>query len=110
MEKEGLWKAIAAIVVVTIIIAAALFVIYTPKGEDYSGIPTLTPYVQDDAGVLLYEDYYDLEDFCLEVELNNSCQIALLIVDDIGKYDLNTFAIKTFEMNGILSSSISRRT
>ena len=35
------------------------------------------------------------------MELNNSCEIAVLIVDDLGKYDLNTFALSTFEKNGI---------
>ena len=93
--------AIAAVVIVSLILAAVLFVVYSAPKDDYSGIPTVSPYVNDDAGVLIDADYYDLEDFCYEVELNNSCEIALLIVDDLGDYDLNTFAIKTFEKNGI---------
>jgi uncharacterized protein len=101
MNRRQLGIAIVAVVLVTAIIAAALFVVYSPKGEDYSGIPTLVPYVTDDSLVLEDSDYYDLQDFCYAVELNNSCQVALLIVNTTGKYDLNTFALKTFEKNGI---------
>ncbi len=93
--------AIAAVVIISVVLAAVLFVAYPAPKDDYSGIPTISPYVNDDVGVLIDEDYYDLEDFCYEVELNNSCEIALLIVDDLGDYDLNTFALQTFEKNGI---------
>lgn len=93
--------AIIAVILISMVLAAVLFMAYPAHKDDYSGIPSIDPYVNDDVGVLIDEDYYDLEDFCYEVELNNSCQIALLIVDDIGRYDLNTFALRTFEKNGI---------
>ncbi len=81
MNRRQRNAAIVALVIVGMVLAAALFVIYDKPSDEYSGIPTIRPYINDDAGVLLDQDYYDLEDFCYEVELNNSCEIAVLIVE-----------------------------
>ena len=101
MNRRQRNAAIVALVIVGVVLGAALFVIYDKPSDEYSGIPTIQPYINDDVGVLIEQDYYDLEDFCYEVELNNSCEIAVLIVDDLGKYDLNTYALSTFQKNGI---------
>ncbi|QLH74094.1 MAG: TPM domain-containing protein [Methanomassiliicoccales archaeon] len=102
MDRKKTYKAIVIIVVVTIVIAVALFYFYLRDDNDkYEGIPTLEPYINDKVGVLQESDYNDLQDFCTYIEYNNSCEIALLIVDNTGSYDLNTFAIRTFEKNGI---------
>jgi uncharacterized protein len=96
--------AIAAALVILILFAAvgAFFILSSgaPK-EDLSWAPTITPYVDDRVGVMTYEDYYDLDNFCYEVELNDSCQIAVLIVNTTQPYGINDYAIKTFEKNGI---------
>ncbi|OPY31854.1 MAG: hypothetical protein A4E32_01458 [Methanomassiliicoccales archaeon PtaU1.Bin124] len=102
MERRTLIKAVAAVVILTIIAAVALFVIYSPKDTSYEGIPSLTPYVTDDNYVLMAPEgdlFPYLDDMCYELEKNNSCEVALLIVNETGKYDLNTYAIKVFEKN-----------
>jgi uncharacterized protein len=103
MNKTQLHKAIAIIVVLTLIAAGILIFYYQyyDKKDEYEGIPTIEPYINDDVGALIESDYYDLDEFCYYIEWNSTCEIALLIVNDTGKYDLNTFAIKTFEKNGI---------
>jgi len=101
MDRSTFFKALAVIIVITLVSAGILFFFYSRGNDDYEGIPTIYPYVNDDAGVLLGSDYYDLQDFCEYVEWNTTCEVALLIVNDTGMYDLNTFAIKTFEKNGI---------
>ncbi|MCE5295981.1 MAG: TPM domain-containing protein [Euryarchaeota archaeon] len=83
-------------IVLTIVGAGVLYLYYSDGDDEYEGIPTIEPYINDEVGVLIKSDHLDLDDFCYYIERNNSCEIALLIVDDIGKYDLNTFALKTF--------------
>ena len=50
---------------------------------------------------MTYDDYVDLDYFCYAVELNNSCQIAVLIVNTTQPVGINDYAVKTFEKNGI---------
>jgi len=102
MNRRQLGFAVVAVIVVVIILAGVLFYVYSPKNNEFDGIPTITPYVTDDNYVLMngeYDFYNYLDDLCYQLELNNSCQVGLLIVNDTGKYDLNTFAIKVFEKN-----------
>ncbi|HTY46807.1 MAG TPA: TPM domain-containing protein [Methanomassiliicoccales archaeon] len=93
----------AAAVICIVILAVGAFLILgagAPK-EDTSWVPTITPYVDDRAGVLNYSDYQDLDNFCYAVEQNNSCQIAVLIVNTTQPVGVNDYAIKVFEKNGI---------
>jgi uncharacterized protein len=50
---------------------------------------------------MTYSDLIDLDDFCYAVEQNNSCQIAVLIVNTTQPIGINDYALKTFEKNGI---------
>ena len=103
MDREKRVAIIAALVILLVIASVGAFFILSsgaPK-EDLSWAPTITPYVDDRVGVMTYSDYYDLDDFCYAVELNNSCQIAVLIVNTTQPYGINDYAIKTFEKNGI---------
>ncbi len=85
---------------VVLVIGASLVTVSAPK-EDLSWVPTLGDYVNDRAGVLDASDAYDLETFCQEVEINNTCQIAVLIVNSTGSVGVNDYALKVFEKNGI---------
>jgi uncharacterized membrane protein YgcG len=81
------------------IIGAVLVTVSAPK-EGLSWVPTLDDYVNDRAGVLDASDAYDLELFCEEVEINNTCQIAVLIVNSTTPVGVNDYALKVFEKNG----------
>ncbi len=101
---RGKRVAIALAVIVLLIIASiGVFLILSsgaPK-KDLSWAPTITPYVDDRVGVMTYADYNDLDEFCYEVELNNTCQIAVLIVNTTQPYGINDYAVGVFEKNGI---------
>ncbi len=103
MDREKRTAIVAALAIVIIIGAIGAFLVLGSGGEkeDLSWVPTITPYVDDRAGVMTYSDYVDLDDFCYAVELNNSCQIAVLIVNTTQPVGINDYALKVFEKNGI---------
>ncbi|MDD1747024.1 MAG: TPM domain-containing protein [Methanomassiliicoccales archaeon] len=92
-----------ALVIIVIVAGVGAYLILSAGApeEDLSWVPTITPYVDDRAGVMSYSDYVDLDEFCYEVELNNTCQVAVLIVNTTQPIGINDYAIKTFEKNGI---------
>lgn len=101
-ERVALAAAVA-IVIVVIVAAVGVFLVLSAGShqEDLSWVPTVTPYVDDRIDLLSYDEYQDLDYFCYAVELNNSCEIAVLIVNTTQPIGINDFAIKTFEVNGI---------
>ena len=52
MNRRQRNAAIVALVIVGMVLAAALFVTYDRPSDEYSGIPTIQPYINDDVGVL----------------------------------------------------------
>lgn len=102
MQSSKRTAVIAAVAILIVIFTIGAFLILKSGAppEDLSWVPTVAPYVDDRAGVLDYSDYLDLDEFCFEVELNNSCEIALLIVNTTQPVGINDYAIKTFEKNG----------
>jgi len=66
-----------------------------------SGYPDLQYYVTDDASVLLFQDIYDIETLCLEVETKTGAQIAVLVVNSTAPDDIDTYAVRTFEESEI---------
>lgn len=101
---RGKRAAIALALVILVIVAGVGAYLVLSAGapeEDLSWVPTISPYVDDRAGVMTYGDYVDLDDFCYAVELNNSCQIAVLIVNTTQPIGINDYALRTFEKNGI---------
>lgn len=103
MDRGKLTAAVAAVVVTLIVLAVGAYLILGSSAprEDTSWVPTITPYVDDRVGVLSYDDYLDLDDFCYAVERNNSCEIAVFIVNTTQPVGINDYAIKVFEKNGI---------
>ncbi|MGD0817892.1 MAG: TPM domain-containing protein [Methanomassiliicoccales archaeon] len=106
MNRSTKIAVIAVIMVMAIIFAVGAFIILQPSSsEDTSWVPKLTYYVTDDTYVLTDSDYNDLDQFCFAVEQNNTCQIAVLIVNGTNyngiHVGVNDLAIKVFEKNGI---------
>jgi uncharacterized protein len=106
MNRSTKAAAIAVIVVMAIVFAVGAFIILQPSNpEDTSWVPKLEYYVTDDTYVLTDSDYSHLDDFCAAVEVNNTCQIAVLIVNGTNyngvHVGVNDLAIKVFEKNGI---------
>jgi uncharacterized protein len=58
-------------------------------------------YVTDDAGVLLLTEIYDIEDVCVEVDLETGAEFAVLIVETTEPDPIDLYAVKTFEESGI---------
>ncbi|MEM0449875.1 MAG: TPM domain-containing protein [Methanomassiliicoccales archaeon] len=103
MDREKRVALAAALIIVLIVAAMGVFLILSSGSEEKmpDWVPTITPYVDDRVGILNYDDYRDLNDFCYEVELNNSCEIAVLLVNSTAPAGISDYALKTFEKNGI---------
>ncbi|NLX48101.1 MAG: TPM domain-containing protein [Euryarchaeota archaeon] len=95
-------------IVITLLVVAALvlgvgitvFHMLSPDPR-FEGIPDLDNYVTDEEIVLTYDEYYAVQDNCLYVDEQTSCEMAVLIVNDTGDRDINDFALRTFQKNGI---------
>lgn len=103
MDREKRVAVAVALVILLVIASVGAFLILGSGAphRDLSWAPDITPYVDDRAGVLSLSDYYDLDEFCYEVEMNNTCQIAVLIVNTTQPYGINDYAVGVFEKNGI---------
>jgi uncharacterized protein len=106
MNRSTKVAVIVVVLVMAIIFAVGAFIILQPAPtEDTSWVPKLDSYVTDDSYVLTDSDYYDLMDFCAAVEHNNTCQVAVFIVNSTNyngvHVGVNDLAIKVFEKNGI---------
>jgi uncharacterized protein len=82
-------------------VASAIFLSLMLLVTGVNGYKDLEYYVTDDAGVLLLQDIYDIEELCVEVEYNTGAQIAVYIVNSTAPDDIDTFTVKTFEESGI---------
>jgi uncharacterized protein len=96
-------KAALAVVAVIVLVGGALATVYlltrpAPRDE---GIPTLEYYVTDLAGALSEDDAYYIGELCYEVDQNSSCEMAVLVVNSTGQYDIDYYAVRAFEYNGI---------
>jgi len=66
-------------------------------------VPSVYLYVNDltDPPTLYSDEIGSIEDLCLEVDKQTSAEIAVLIVNTTQPLGIDTFAVKTFEENGI---------
>ena len=84
------------------ILAAAFAVIFilqtTAAGAEY---PTLEYHVTDDVGVITLDEAYSIEDLCVTVYEETGAEMAVLIVNTTQPDDINTFATRTFQQNGL---------
>lgn len=92
--------AITTVVVVALLILAGFAIwSYFQPDPRFEGIPELEYYVTDEVGVLY--NYYEVEDVCYTVDVETSCEIAVLVVNSTLPRSANEFALRTFQLNEI---------
>jgi len=92
--------AIATVVIVILLILAGFAIwSYFQPDPRFEGIPELEYYVTDEVGVLY--NYYEIEYVCYTVDMETSCEIAVLVVNSTLPRSANEFALRTFQMNEI---------
>lgn len=66
-------------------------------------IPTIYLYLNDltSTGALRSDEFHSIEDLCFQVDSMTSAEIAIVIVNTTQPWGIDTFAVKTFEANGI---------
>ena len=96
--------AVTVIVVLMIfagIVLVAIHFLFPPPDRRFVGIPTIYPYANDNAGALQPGTVEWLDSLCYEVDSQTSCEIAVLVVNTTQPYDINYFALRTFQKNHI---------
>lgn len=98
-------KVVAALLVMVVLLGGVLFGAYmllkpSSSGPE-EGIPTLEYYTTDYAGVLTIDDLNWIDEVCYEVDVNSSCEMAVVVVNTTQPYDINYFALRTFQYNQI---------
>ena len=68
------------------------------SGQD---VPTIYLYVNDFVGVLTYEEVATLDDICYELDMYNSDEIAIVIVNTTQPLGIDVYAFESFYANGI---------
>jgi uncharacterized protein len=96
---------VAIILVAALVVGGALagaYVLLQPSSKDPEpGIPKLEYYTTDLAGVLSLDDLNYIDEVCYEVDSNSSCEMAVVVVNTTQPYDINYFALRTFQYNQI---------
>ena len=64
-------------------------------------VPDVYLYVNDFAGVLTAEEISTLDEICFELDLYNSDELAVVIVNTTQPMGIDTFAFRVFDENGI---------
>lgn len=82
-------------------VAAAYLVLRPSTTERDERIPELEYYTTDLAGVLSEADLYNIDGVCGIVNDNSSCEMAVVVVNTTEPYDINYFALRTFQYNEI---------
>jgi uncharacterized protein len=85
-------------------LALALILLLGPSSTalaDEDDYPTLSYWVTDNAGVLLYAEELDIEALCLEVFNEKGAEIAVLTVNTTAPDEISMFAVRTFEKNAL---------
>lgn len=95
----------AGLVVLAIVIAAVVaggyLLVRQAGGGGESGFPRLEHYATDLAGAISQDDLYYIGEICYEVDRNTSCEVAVLLVDTTYPHDIDYYALRTFQYNGI---------
>jgi uncharacterized protein len=64
-------------------------------------VPAVFLYVNDFAGVLTSQEISTLEDICYELDLYNSDELAVVVVNTTQPIGIDTYAFRVFDENGI---------
>jgi uncharacterized protein len=91
---------VAALVVGGALAGAYMLLQHSSKDPE-PGIPKLEYYTTDLAGVLSLDDLDYIDAVCYEVDSNSSCEMAVVVVNTTYPYDIDYFALRTFQYNQI---------
>lgn len=98
-------RVVVGLAVLAIIIGgtiAAAYLLLHPSGTVRDeGIPELEYYATDLAGALTEDDLYYIDGVCDMVNENSSCEMAVVVVNTTQPHDINYYALRTFQYNGI---------
>jgi uncharacterized protein len=96
---------VAVILVLLIVIGGVVgvFMLLQPSSsyKPEPGIPKLEYYTTDLVGVLTYNDLVDIDAVCEEVGRNSSSEMAVVVVNSTYPYDIDYYALRTFQYNQI---------
>lgn len=87
-------------------LAAAILILAT-LAPAFSGtvmaqdVPTIYLYVNDFVGVLTYDEVAALDNICNELDIYNSDEIAIVIVNTTQPLGIDMYAFETFYANGV---------
>jgi uncharacterized protein len=102
--RQNTRLAITVVMVAVLVIGAlaiSLRLLFPPKDTRFEGIPTIYPYVNDEADALSYDYYASIDDMCYQIDYQTSCEVAILVVNTTQPNDINYFALRVFEKNAI---------
>lgn len=93
--------AVIAVLIAVGLVFVAISALFPPQDPRFVGIPTIYPYANDLAGALDvgYKEW--LDDICYVIDYDTSCEIAVLVVNSTLPNDINYYALRTFQKNGI---------
>lgn len=83
------------------IVAVGIHFLFPPKDTRFVGIPTIYPYVNDNAGALSPGYSQWIDDICYEIDVETSCEVAVLVVNTTQPNDISYFALRVFQKNEI---------
>jgi uncharacterized protein len=64
-------------------------------------VPSIYLYVNDFAGVLTQDEISTLDDICYELDLYNSDELAVVVVNTTQPMGIDTYSFRVFDENGI---------
>lgn len=101
VDARRIALAIIAILIVIALLFVAVSVLFPAEDPRFVGIPTIYPYANDFAEALDTGYVEWLDDICYNIDYETSCEIAILVVNSTLPNDINYYALRTFQKNGI---------
>jgi uncharacterized protein len=95
---------VAGLAVLAVMIAAVVtggYLLLRTDGGEVEDFPELEYYATDLSGAVSEDDLYYIGEICYEVDLNTSCEMAVLVVNSTYPHDVDYYSLRTFQQNGI---------
>lgn len=98
-------RLVAGLVVLALLIGGTVtggYLLTRPSGgSEAESIPILECYATDMAGAVSEDDLYYIGEVCSEVDSISGCEMAVLVVNTTHPYDIDYFALRTFQYSQI---------
>jgi len=98
-------RLVAGLVVLALLIGGTVtggYLLTRPSGgSEADSIPRLEYYATDMTGAVSEDDLYYIGEVCSEVDSSSGCEMAVLVVNTSRPYDIDYFALRTFQYNEI---------